>query len=188
MRWQGLFDDLEGQWAAEERLERDAEAADRTRAERARVELVERYAASRGSRVGLRLASGSACEGVLTDVGADWLLLRDDAGRAHLVAACAVVAAVGLSRRGEPAVTARRFRLGYALRALSRDRAAVIVSDTSGGRVTGTIDAVGADWCEVAEHPVDEPRRPATLRGVRTVPIGAIVSVLAATPTEDGQG
>lgn len=179
MRWEGLFEDLDGQWAAEERRERDAEIADRTRAERARIALAERYAASRGGRVTLWTVTGTSLEGRLVDLGADWVLLRDDAGREVLVATGAVVGVTGLGRRSDPAVTARRFTLGYALRALSRDRAPVLVTDTSGGRVSGTIDAVGLDWCEVSEHPIDEPRRSATVRGRRTIPSDAVVAVLS---------
>ncbi|MCA1783905.1 MAG: hypothetical protein ABR500_09805 [Dermatophilaceae bacterium] len=185
MRWEGLFDDLDGQWAAEERRERDSEIADRTRAERARIALAERYAASRGSRISLWLTPGGTVEGDLLDLGADWVLLRDLSGREVLVSTDAVVGAGGLSRRSDPAVTARRFALGYVLRALSRDRAPVVVTDTSGGRVTGTIDGVGLDWCEVSEHPIDEPRRAGTVRGRRVIPTAAIVAVLSAARSAD---
>jgi hypothetical protein len=189
MRWEALFEDLDGQWAAEERRERDAEIADRTRAERARIALAERYAASRGDRIALWVVTGTTLEGRLVDLGADWVLLRDAAGRELLVATAAVVGVTGLSRRSDPAVTARRFTLGYALRALSRDRAPVVLTDTSGGRVTGTVDAVGLDWCEVGEHPIDEPRRSAAVRGRRTVPTAAIVAVLGPPrPVEDDAG
>lgn len=188
MRWEGLFEDLEGQLAAEERRERDAEVADRTRAERARIAMAERYAAGRGSRITITTVPGTTFAGVLSDLGGDWVLLRDAAGRELLVATAAVVGVSGLSSRSDPAVTARRFTLGYALRALSRDRAPVIVTDISGGQVTGTIDAVGLDWCELSEHPIDEARRTATVRGRRVVPTGAIVAVLSATRPADDLG
>lgn len=187
MRWEGLFEDLEGQLAAEERRERDAEVADRTRAERARVALAERYAAARGSDLTLTVVTGATVEGRLCDIGADWVLLRDPAGREVLVATAAVVAVVGLTRRNEQAVMARRFTMGYALRALSRDRAPVVVTDTSGGRVDGTIDAVGLDWCEVSEHPLDEPRRSASVRGRRVIPTSAVVAVLSASRARDDE-
>ena len=177
MRWDGLFEDLEGQWLAEERRDRDAEVADRTRAERAKVALVERFAASREQPLTLSLLTGERVEGSLVDLGADWLLLRDRAGHDLLLAIDAVVAVAGLSRVSDPAVTARRFAMGYALRALARDRATVIVTDRSGGHVSGTIDAVGRDWCDVSEHPVDEARRPGQVRARRTVPVAAIVTV-----------
>ena len=180
MRWEGLFDDLEGQLEAEDRRERDAEMADRTRAERAKIALIERCAASRGSQIAVSVSTGSTVRGRLVDLGADWLLLRDRADREVLVAMTAVVGLSGLSRRSDPAVTARRFKLGYALRALARDRAAVLITDASDGHLTGTIDAVGLDWCELSEHPVDEARRSATVRGQRTIPTAAIVTVLSA--------
>ena len=185
MRWEGLFDDLEGQLAAEERRERDAEVADRTRAERARVALAERYAAGRGSDLTLTTVTGATVEGRLRDLGADWVLLREPSGREVLVATAAVVGVVGLTRRSEQAVMARRFAMGYALRALSRDRAPVSVTDSSGANVGGTIDAVGLDWCEVSEHPLDEPRRSATVRGRRVIPTAAVVTVRGASPTRD---
>ncbi|KAB7741848.1 hypothetical protein GA707_16670 [Nostocoides sp. F2B08] len=187
MRWQGLFDDLDGQWAAEERRDRDAEVADRTRAERARVALAERCAASRGAVLGVWTVTGEPLEGTLVDLGADWLLLRDGAGRELLVASAAMTAVTGLSRHSDPAVTSRRFALGYALRALSRDRASVIVTDRSGGRVSGTIDAVGQDWFDLSEHPVDEPRRTGALTGRRTIATWAVVSVLSASATRDDE-
>ena len=75
----------------------------------------------------------------------------------------------GRSRR--PARTARRFGLGYALRALSRDRATVAVSLVGGGPpLLGTIDAVGADHLDLAEHDEGVPRRRENVRAVATVP------------------
>lgn len=180
MRWEGLFEDLEGQWRAEERRERDAEVADRTRAERAKVLLVERFAGRLGHPLALTLTGGDAISGTLNDLGADWLLLTDSAGHEVIVGSGGIVAITGLGRSIGPAVTARRFTMGYALRALARDRAAVILTDTAGGRVAGTIDAVGRDWCDISEHPVDEPRRPDQVRARRTVPTAAIVMVRSA--------
>lgn len=186
MRWEGLFEDLDAQWAAEERRERDVEIADRTRAERARIALAERYAATKGGRISMSMVTGTTLEGRVVDLGADWVLLRDTAGREVLVATWAVVSATGLSGRSDPSVTARRFALGYALRALSRDRAAVILSDAAGGRVTGTIDVVGQDWCELSEHPLDEPRRAGMVRAKRVIPSAAIVSVHSPQRADDG--
>lgn len=185
MRWEGLFEDLEGQWLAEERRERDAEVADRTRAERARIPLVERYAASRGSVLNLTVRTGDILTGRLLDLGSDWLLLHDSAGHDLLVMTGSVVAVTGLSDFSDPARTARRFAIGYALRGLSRDRATVIVADASGARCSGTIDGVGRDWCDLAEHPVDEPRRPGQVRARRTIPVESLVWIRHAVPTAE---
>ena len=185
MRWEGLFEDLAGQWLAEERRERDAEVADRTRAERAKVLLVERYAASVGTTLTLTVRTGEVLTGRLLDLGSDWLLLQDATGHDVLVAVGAVVAVSGLSERSESATTARRFAIGYALRGLSRDRATVVVADVSGARVSGTIDGVGRDWCDVAEHPVDEPRRPGQVRARRTIPVESLVWIRHAVPSAE---
>ena len=178
MRWEGLFDDLAAQWDAEERRDRDAEVADRTRRDRAAVALLERLAAHRGARLGVRLRAGVSLEGEVSDLGRDWLLLRLDTGRREaLVPLAAVTALAGLPGRSGPVGSARRFGLGYALRALSRDRAVVRVTDVAGRTTTGTIDAVGADAVDLAEHPPEEPRRAANVRAVWTIPVAALVVI-----------
>jgi hypothetical protein len=69
------------------------------------------------------------------------------------------------------------FGLGAALRALSRDRAVVDVVDVDGTVTTGTIDAVGQDLVEVAEHAADVPRRAKNVVAVRAVPFPALAAV-----------
>lgn len=179
MRWDQLFDDLEAQLGAEERRERDSEVADRTRRERASVELGARFAGAVGANLRVRLVTGLQVQGELLDLGEDWLLLRLESGRDAVVPVGAVVGVVGLPLRASAARTARRFALGYALRGLSRDRAAVAVTDTSGQVVTGTIDVVGADSLDLAEHALGESRRPENVRGRQTLPFRAVVLVEA---------
>jgi len=50
----------------------------------------------------------------------------------------------------------------------------VDVLDLQGDLLTGTIDAVGEDAFDLAEHPVDLPRRAEHVVAVRTVPFGAV--------------
>ena len=57
MRWEGLFADLEGRLAAEERRDLDDEVAERTRRERA---LVDARRPARAPRRGRRCGSGSS--------------------------------------------------------------------------------------------------------------------------------
>lgn len=177
MRWDRLFDDLEAQLGAEERRDRDSEVADRTRRERATVELGARFAAAVGSALQLRLVTGAGLTGELADLGEDWLLVRLETGRDAVVPVAAVTGVAGLPLRASSERTARRFALGYALRGLSRDRAPVALTDTSGQVLTGTIDVVGADYLDVAVHGLEETRRPENVRGRQTVPFGAVVVV-----------
>ncbi len=131
MRWEGLFADLEGQLAAEERRELDSEVAERTRRERALVDLTARLAAGVGGEVTVLVAGGSTVSGGLADVGDGWLLV-ETAAREVLVPRSAVVSVSGLPPRAEEARAARRFGLGYALRALARDRATVALDLVAG--------------------------------------------------------
>jgi hypothetical protein len=49
-----------------------------------------------------------------------------------------------------------------------------------GAVVTGTIDRVGADFCEIAEHALDEARRGGAVHGVTAVALSALAVVRAA--------
>ena len=177
MRWEGLFADLEGRLAAEERRDLDDEVAERTRRERALVELDARLCAATGSVLRIGLAGGAVVEGRLLDVGNGWLLARTGA-REVLVPTAAVVTLGPLGRESDPGRAARRFALGSALRALSRDRATVGVALMGGGPLlVGTIDAVGADHLDLAEHPDGLPRRQENVTAVTTVPFRGLLSV-----------
>ncbi|HSO64722.1 MAG TPA: hypothetical protein VLQ78_06440 [Ornithinibacter sp.] len=179
MRWEGLFADLEGRLAAEERRELDDEVAERTRRERALVELGARLSAAVGAPLRLGLVGGLLLQGELIDVGDGWVLVRAGAtAREVLVPTSAIATLTPLGRESEPGRVARRFALGSALRALSRDRATVGVTLVGGGPLlVGTIDTVGADHLDLAEHPEGVPRRQENVRAVTTVPFGALLSV-----------
>lgn len=177
MRWERLFSDLETQWQAEERRELDVEVADRTRRARAEVGLFDRLCAHVGGSVTVVLATGQRLDGRLHDVGTGWLLLEGTSGHPHLVPLGAVMAVTGPGAATDPGATARRFGLGYALRGLSRDRTVVAVTDASGRTVTGTVDAVGSDVLDLAEHAADEVRREGNVRSRRLIPFTAIVCV-----------
>jgi hypothetical protein len=185
-RWERLFADLDAVLAEEERAELAAEVADRTRAEFGRIRLVDRFRGAVGAHVGLRLAAGAQADGIVREVGADWLLLAGgppfgaaEAARADvLVPLHAVRAVAGLGRwsaePGSEGRVAARLDLPYVLRRLTRDRAAVSVTLTSGDVLTGTCDRVGADFVELAEHSPGDVRRPVSVRGCRVIPIPAL--------------
>ena len=179
MRWDALFADLEARWDAEGRAERDAEVADRTRREHASIELLTRLAGHQGE-VRVRVAAGVVLEGLVLDVGKDWVLLEIPLRRRQaLIPMSAVRAIEGLGRRSVSARTARRFGWGYAVRALARDRAVVQITDLDGTVVTGTIDIVGADYLELAAHPLDEARRSAAVRTTVVIPSVAVALIEA---------
>jgi hypothetical protein len=103
-----------------------------------------------------------------------------------LVAAAAVCAVAGLgagTAAGSPeGEVARRLDLRRALRGLARDRATVTCLLEDGGVLAGTVDRVGADFLELAEHPLDQARRRGAVSAVRAVPVRAVVAVRTSLP------
>ena len=186
MRWQQLFDDLQSQFEAEEAAAERAESASRARAEMGAVRLAERLGGALGCRLTLGVRGAGQVAGVLVDRGPDWLLLEDGQGREQLVALAAVRSVAGLGRRTavpEPAGGVRaRLDLRRALRGLARDRSAVQIVLDDGGTLMGTLDRIGADFVELAEHPADAPRRSESVQGVRAVVIDAVAVVRTGLP------
>lgn len=176
-RWDRLFEDLEAQLAAEELRELRAEVADRTRRERSLIDLQARLLGSVGrSGVAVR-TPGLTLQGRIKDAGPDWLLL-DGARGSVLIPYTAVRSLTGVGSRVEqPSLVAKGFGFGMTLRALSRNRLVVEVADLEGRAVTGTIDGVGADHLELAEHPADEPRRLPHVRTVALIPFASVGAV-----------
>jgi|tagenome__1003787_1003787.scaffolds.fasta_scaffold20834040_3 hypothetical protein len=181
MRWQQLFADLAAQFEEAEATAERAELPSRARTEHGAVRLDQRLRGAVGATVVVRCRGAGPVPGVLVDAGPDWLLV-EDAGRESLIAGSAVLAVGGLGRR--TAVTAgevlARWDLRRAVRALARDRSAVQVVLVDGGLLTGTVDRVGADFLEVAEHPLEDARRAAAVRGVTAVPLDAVALIRTA--------
>ena len=188
MRWEQLFADLEAQFAART-PDASVEAPSRSRAEYGRLLLADRLRGARGWPVSLTCRGAGELSGRLVDVGADWLLLTDGTGREVLVAAVAVRAVGGLGAVTAPPVEAgpleRRLDLRRALRGLARDRAPLQCLLDDGSVLVGTVDRVGADFLELAEHPLDLPRRREAVTGVRAVVLDAVVAVRTARPAGD---
>lgn len=182
VRWERLFADLEAELEAAEHADLEAEVADRARAELSRVRLVDRLRAVVDAELALTLPGAGLVRAVLREVGSEWLLVEEEPGRRDVLIPLARVLAIsGLGRAAAPPGSAGRVvsRLGLvtALRVVVRDRVPVVVVLVDGGAVHGTLDRVGADHVDVAEHPAGEPRRPGAVTGVRTVPLDAIALV-----------
>jgi hypothetical protein len=179
VRWERLFDDLEAQLDAAAEAELAGEVAERTRHERAQLTLADRLVAWVGEPVTLDLLGGASVAGRLDQAAQQWVVVVDGPLPA-LVPMTAVVAVGGLGRPASAAdrdTVLRRLSLPTALRAVARDRSPVRVELVDGRVLTGTVDAVGADHLDLAEHPVDEPRRPTSVRGVRALALAAVAVV-----------
>ncbi len=182
-RWERLFADLTSELDAADSATLEAEVSDRTRREFTRLRLVDRLRAAIGHRVGVALPAEGQLDGVLREVGPDWMLLAENGMREVLVPLAAVCGVTGLglatAMPGSEGVVAARLDLRYALRRLARDRAPLALRLADRSLLHGTCDRVGSDFLEVAEHDPGEPRRPGAVRRVRAVPLTAVVAVRA---------
>jgi hypothetical protein len=155
-----LLDDLEGQAEALYAAERDAELADRSRAEYATVSLESRLMASTGRQLILDVAGAGRVRGELRRVGAGWCLVTGD-GRDCLVPTAAVESVQGLSERAVPEVAwspVARLGLGSALRRLADQGVSCVLVTRSGAPHDVVLLRVGRDFVE-AEADGDPPRR-----------------------------
>jgi hypothetical protein len=181
MRWDALFADLEGQFAAAQTEERAAEITERARAEAGRLRLSDRLRVAVDDRLRLRCLGGVQVAGVLSAVGADWVLVREGAGGEALVATGAVVSVAGLSRYSavpdSEGILASRLVLRHALRVIVQDRSSVRAHLVSGECVDGTIDRIGADHVDVAVHAAGELRRRREVRESVSIAIDGLVAV-----------
>ena len=179
MRWARLFEDLDAQLEAAERAERAAESADLRRLEISRGSLVDRLGAATGAEIVLTVEGADNVPGAVSQVGGDWLLLVSSSVGEIVVALPAVVSVTGLPAGATPPADEidRRLGLGLVLRRLARDRLPVTVVTRTGAHWTGTIDRVGADHLDLAEHAADRPRRATDVQRVRTIAFAAVAVV-----------
>lgn len=182
MRWDRLFADLEALAAAAETAEFEAEVADRSRAEHGSIAFVDRLRGACGHPVVVTVPGAGPLAGTVTDVGVDWLLLGGPGQPQTLVASASVTAVSGLGTATAAATDRgpvyQRLDFRRALRGLAGQRSQVRLVLTDGVGLTGTLDRVGADFVELAEHAPGEPRRRTAVRGVQTVPIAAVAAVV----------
>ena len=196
VRWDDLFDDLEGQ------LERElhSEAADLRLHEerqrlgklslRTRLSNVARSAAL-GDPLRLRvvLVSGETLALRPTTLGRDWLaadLLDAQNGRVQCVIPLSAIAGVLLTEEQslislavESDATGKlieRVGFPFVLRDLCRRRRTVDL-DTRGGVLVGTIDRVARDHLDLAVHPLGTLRRASEVLHYRLVPLWQIHAI-----------
>ena len=196
MRWDNLFDDLESQLEQELGAEEGDLLAEEERLRLGRLTLRDRVIAmarpSEGAseQVKLALRDGSVVTVSVGSVGRDWIVGElIGARRGSCVVPLTAVAGVlptpaQLARSVaaepvvEPAVSlSARLGLAFVLRDLCRRRAAVELSTASEERLHGTIDRVGRDHLDLAEHEAGVPRRAAAIGRIRILPFAELVLV-----------
>jgi hypothetical protein len=175
-----VFDELEAEFDAGLRREAEQESMAAVRAEVGTTVLWEQLARRIGSEASV-FAGTRAFRGQVVASYPEFLVLRADDGTEHLVrygpAASVAMPAEPPALRPAPATATRRYQFGLALRELARRREPVRVALVDATTCDGTIEAVGSDYLEVAEHDLGEPRRRVAVRARRFVGFAAVVAV-----------
>jgi hypothetical protein len=175
-----VFDELEGEFEAGLRREAEQESMAAVRAELGATVLWEQLARRIGSEAAVH--SGTrAFRGTVVASYPEFLVLRAADGAEHLIrygsAVSVALPAEPPTLRPAPAVSRSRYQLALALRELARRRepVRVLLADTTD--CDGTIEAVGSDYLEMAEHDLGEARRRGVVRARRFIGFAAVVAV-----------
>jgi hypothetical protein len=175
-----VFDELEAEFEAGLRREAEQESLAAVRAEVGATVLWEQLARGIGTEAAV-FAGARAFRGSVVASYPEFLVLRATDGTEHLIrygpAGSVALPAEPPTLRPAPVAAARRYQLALALRELARRREPVRVELVDGTGCDGTIESVGGDYLEVAEHDLGEARRRAAVRARRFVGFPAVVAV-----------
>lgn len=158
MRFERIFEDLEGRLEHHEQEELRAVSEDLARAERAQLTLADRLRGAGERVVTVHVGAGLRLVGTVQEVGEGWVALRESrSAQSAVVPLHAIGILEGLSSRARPAEESLRspLGLGSVLREIARDRS-VVRLETTAGVVLGRIAAVGADTLDVLSLPTGE--------------------------------
>ncbi len=192
MRWDHLFDDLSAQLEHELQSEQVDLEQEEERLRIGRLPVRERLVALRRApgdhgAVTVRLVTGDVLTVRLVTVGRDWFAGSVEGSGRVVQAAIPIAgvdallltpdqAATSLVPVAEASELGARLGLPFLLRDLCRRRTAVTIR-TRASEATGTIDRVGRDHVDLAEHELDQPRRSSVVRRVRVIALDQVVSV-----------
>jgi hypothetical protein len=196
MRWNNLFDDLEGQLEQELGAEEIDLRSEEERLRIGRMTIRDRLLALQHSVAPavIRVSLGTPGPTVRlepTAFGRDWFsadLLDETPRRRQVIVPLAAVSAVELEAVHVPASLAattpadpprglsHRLGLAFALRDLCRRRAALELT-LLGGTVHGTIDRVGRDHLDLAVHEPGAARRDPDVLAYRVIPFAQLLLV-----------
>jgi len=194
MRWDHLFDDLEGQLERELTAEEQDLGVEEERLRLGRLSVRDRIVAlhEAGHPITMTLMTGERLVLALDTLGRDWAsaTVLDGAVRtARCLVPFGSVVALSLGHghveasllpardaRAEASLS-KRLGLPFVLRDLCRRRWALdLVVDAT--TLHGTIDRVGRDHLDLAMHEPGVPRRNSAVREVRIVPLERIALVV----------
>ena len=174
-----VFEELEAEFEAGLRHEAEQEAVAAIRAEVGATPLWAQLARRAGTEMVVR-AGSRLLRGTLVASYPDFFVLQAPDGGQHLVrlqAASVALPPGPATLQQAPAGGQRRYHFALALRELARRREPVRVELADGGTAEGTIEAVGSDYLELAEHDVGEARREAAVRARRFAAFAAVAFV-----------
>lgn len=187
VHWDHIFEDLEGQLAAEWEAERAVLDGESERLRIAKLDLRTRLRTLqlRERVVTLRLSDGARRSVQLRAVGADWLATQSRESASTLIVPLASVTSIetdhgslldALEDTAMPPDSLReRMTLGFVLRDLGRRRISLRIALRDGETLHGTVDRAAADHLDLAVHDAGEARRAAAVRAFRMVPFDAII-------------
>ena len=175
-----VFDELEAEFEAGLRREAEQESMAAVRAELGTTVLWEQLARRIGSETAV-LAGPRAFRGTVVASYPEFLVLRAADGAEHLIrygpATSIALPAEPPPLRPTPPAARRRYQFGLALRELARRREPIRVLLADGTSCDGTIEVVGGDYLEIAEHDLGEARRRGAVRARRFIGLAAVVAV-----------
>lgn len=178
-RFDALFTGLEAQLDATSAADDDLAVEEIARAAWSEVALLDRLRAAATSQSGVvvEVAHHGAVGGDIAEVGRDVVLLQSNDGD-WAIPAWGIAAVIGADDGSAPAEGVAG-RLGFAAvaRRWSQERSVVRIFRTGGVPLDGTIDRVGADHLDLAEHDPGVPRLPSEVRRSLAVPLAAITAM-----------
>lgn len=198
MRWDNLFDDLEGQLEQELSSEEIDLRAEEERLRLGRMSMRDRVVAIHAAEsrhaayaIRMQLLDGSHLDMRPATVGRDWVsadLVDDSSRQSQCVIPLAAIAALLLTRpqvlqslatpdspESERSLSGR-LSLSFVLRDLCRRRRSLDVH-VLGGVLHGTIDRVGRDHFDLAVHEVGAARRQSAVSQYRVIPFAQLLFV-----------
>ena len=194
MRWDDLFDDLEGQLEHELGAEEVDLRAEEERLRLGRLALRDRLLAmvrpGHSDELRVALRDGTVVSLSVGSLGRDWMVgeLRGPRRGSCLLPLAAIASVLptpdqlARSLAADPAsdsgaALSGRLGLSFVLRDLCRRRAPLEIGTTSNERLYGTLDRVGRDHVDLAEHEPGVPRRTASVARIRIVPLAELLVV-----------